>query len=127
MIEVRNGRGRIIYAVASLMPFAPGWSTTRGGRSAAVIRIAASFVFLAPLYRSLSLAAGLPKSMEAAFGPSERSSTPLSFKNLLMGVQHYFLNMPRATHGCDYNFNGPCGRISTYAVERFLAFAAPAR
>ena len=39
------------------------------------------------------------------------------------GVPHYFLNMPWATHGCDYNFSGPCGQLSTYAVERFLAFA----
>ena len=32
-----------------------------------------------------------------------------------------FLRMPWATHGCDYNFNGPCGQLSTYAIERFLA------
>ena len=34
---------------------------------------------------------------------------------------HFFLRLPWATHGCDYNFNGPCGQISTYAIERFLA------
>jgi acetyl esterase/lipase len=34
---------------------------------------------------------------------------------------HLFLRFPWATHGCDYFFNGPCGQISTYAVERFLA------
>ncbi len=34
---------------------------------------------------------------------------------------HYFLRLPWATHGCDVHFNGPCGQISTYAVERFLA------
>lgn len=28
--------------------------------------------------------------------------------------------LPWATHGCDFNFNGPCGQISTFAVERFL-------
>lgn len=39
------------------------------------------------------------------------------------GVPHHFLNLPWATHGCDYNFNGPCGQLSTYAVERFLGFA----
>jgi acetyl esterase/lipase len=39
------------------------------------------------------------------------------------GVPHYFLNLPWATHGCDYNFNGPCGQLSTYAVDRFLGFA----
>lgn len=34
---------------------------------------------------------------------------------------HFFLELPWATHGCDYNFNGPCGQLSTYAIERFLA------
>lgn len=29
--------------------------------------------------------------------------------------------LPWATHGCDFNFSGPCGQISTFAVERFLA------
>jgi acetyl esterase/lipase len=33
---------------------------------------------------------------------------------------HYFLRLPWATHGCDYNFNGPCGQLSTYAIEIFL-------
>ncbi|PIR19067.1 MAG: alpha/beta hydrolase [Elusimicrobia bacterium CG11_big_fil_rev_8_21_14_0_20_64_6] len=47
----------------------------------------------------------------------------LSDKLKAAGVPHYFLNMPWATHGCDYNFNGPCGQLSTYAVERFLEFA----
>ena len=37
------------------------------------------------------------------------------------GVPNYVLRMPWATHGCDYVFSGPCGQISTYAVERFLA------
>jgi acetyl esterase/lipase len=35
-------------------------------------------------------------------------------------VKHYFLSLPWATHGCDFNFNGPSGQISTYAVEHFL-------
>lgn len=120
MIQLRNGRGRIVYAsvfflisllavfraptyhlwmlsiivtewghmlaILSLMAFAPGWSTTRGGRYAVFISLAASFIFLTPLLRSFSVAAGLPKNMEAVFGPSDISSTPLSFKNLLMGV-----------------------------------------
>lgn len=34
---------------------------------------------------------------------------------------HYFLRLPWATHGCDVHFSGPCGQISTYVVERFLA------
>ena len=33
---------------------------------------------------------------------------------------HYLVKLPWATHGCDYVFNGPCGQISTYAIDRFL-------
>lgn len=36
------------------------------------------------------------------------------------GVPHLFLRLPWATHGCDYSFSGPCGQMTTYAVERFL-------
>lgn len=32
----------------------------------------------------------------------------------------YFLDLPWATHGCDYNINGPSGQLSTYAIERFI-------
>lgn len=37
------------------------------------------------------------------------------------GQRHLLLRLPWATHGCDFNFSGPCGQISTYAIERFLA------
>ena len=37
-----------------------------------------------------------------------------------VGVPHLVVKMPWATHGCDYVFSGPCGQISTYAIERFL-------
>jgi acetyl esterase/lipase len=36
------------------------------------------------------------------------------------GVKHYWLQLPWATHGFDYNINGPGGQLSTYAVETFL-------
>lgn len=36
------------------------------------------------------------------------------------GVRHAVVRMPWATHGCDYVFSGPCGQVTTYAVERFL-------
>jgi acetyl esterase/lipase len=32
-----------------------------------------------------------------------------------------FIELPWGTHGCDYFFIGPCGQISTYAIERFIA------
>lgn len=36
------------------------------------------------------------------------------------GRRSLLLTLPWATHGCDYNFNGPCGQLSTYAIERFV-------
>lgn len=35
---------------------------------------------------------------------------------------HLALWLPWGAHGCDYNFSGPCGQISTYAIERFLSY-----
>ncbi|HUQ47050.1 MAG TPA: alpha/beta hydrolase [Gemmatimonadaceae bacterium] len=32
-----------------------------------------------------------------------------------------FIELPWGTHGCDYVFKGPCGQISTYAIERFIS------
>ena len=45
----------------------------------------------------------------------------LSDRLLRARVPHLFLQLPWATHGCDYLFSGLCGQITTYAVERFLA------
>ena len=38
-------------------------------------------------------------------------------------VPHFLLLLPWATHGADFNFSGPFGQMSTYAVERFLEAA----
>jgi acetyl esterase/lipase len=35
-------------------------------------------------------------------------------------VPHFLLHLPWATHGADFNFSGPFGQMSTYAIERFL-------
>ena len=45
----------------------------------------------------------------------------LSDRLIRAHVPHLFLQLPWATHGCDYVFSGLCGQISTYAVERFLS------
>lgn len=37
------------------------------------------------------------------------------------GVAHVYLELPWATHGCDFNLNGASGQLIVYAVERFLA------
>lgn len=73
-------------AVLSLLPFAPGWSTTKGGRIAVGLSTASCLIFLTPLIRAIPVARQLPQNMEAVFGPSDVISTPLSLKNLLMGV-----------------------------------------
>jgi acetyl esterase/lipase len=35
-------------------------------------------------------------------------------------IKNYFLDLPTATHGCDFNINGPSGQVSTYTIERFI-------
>lgn len=47
-------------------------------------------------------------------------STRLQKKLNDYGVKNYFLSLPWATHGFDYNINGPGGQLSTYAVLKFL-------
>ena len=47
-------------------------------------------------------------------------STRLNAKLQQNGIKHYWLKLPWATHGFDYNLNGPGGQLSTYAVEAFL-------
>jgi len=49
-----------------------------------------------------------------------RQSERLGAKLAAANRPHFFLRLPWATHGCDYNFNGPCGQLSTYAIETFL-------
>jgi acetyl esterase/lipase len=34
-------------------------------------------------------------------------------------VKNMLLTLPWATHGCEYNLNGPAGQLSMYSVERF--------
>ncbi len=75
-----------VFAILSLLPFAPGWSETKGGRVSVGLSLAAACMFLTPLIRSKSVAAVLPQNMEAVFGPSDVISTPLSLKNILLGV-----------------------------------------
>jgi acetyl esterase/lipase len=37
-----------------------------------------------------------------------------------LGVKHYDLYLPWATHGFDWTLNGPAGQLSTWRVKRFL-------
>jgi acetyl esterase/lipase len=51
---------------------------------------------------------------------SPEHSRRLNKKLQQNGIKHYYLKLPWATHGFDYNINGPGGQLSTYAVETFL-------
>jgi acetyl esterase/lipase len=51
---------------------------------------------------------------------SPEHSRRLNLKLQQNGIKHYYLKIPWATHGFDYNLNGPGGQLSTYAVETFL-------
>ncbi|MVN22581.1 alpha/beta hydrolase [Mucilaginibacter arboris] len=51
---------------------------------------------------------------------SYQHSVRLNAKLNQLKVKHFFLSLPWATHGCDYNLNGPSGQLATYTVERFL-------
>jgi acetyl esterase/lipase len=52
-------------------------------------------------------------------------SERLAARLAAVGCPHLLLRLPWATHGCDVNFSGPSGQISTFAIERFLAAVVP--
>jgi acetyl esterase/lipase len=39
------------------------------------------------------------------------------------GRRYTYLELPWATHGCDFAFRGPCGQVTRVAIERFLRTA----
>ena len=51
---------------------------------------------------------------------SPEESVRLEARLQKASVKNMFVRLPWATHGCDWSFNGPCGQITTYAVEQFL-------
>jgi acetyl esterase/lipase len=51
---------------------------------------------------------------------SPEHSRRLNLKLQQRHIPHYWLKLPWATHGFDFNLNGPGGQLSTYAVETFL-------
>ena len=51
----------------------------------------------------------------------DEESALLAEKLKAMGVPHYCLRIPWATHGCEYELRSPSGQLSVYAMERFLA------
>jgi len=49
-----------------------------------------------------------------------RQSERLDQRLQNLGVPHYFVCLPWATHAFDYSLNGPGGQIAVYAVDTFL-------
>ena len=47
-------------------------------------------------------------------------STRLQKKLEQYHVKNYLVDLPCATHGCDYNINGPSGQVTTFTIERFI-------
>jgi len=56
---------------------------------------------------------------------SPEHSRRLTAKLQQNGIKYYYLKLPWATHGFDYNLNGPGGQLSTFAVETFLNTVCP--
>jgi acetyl esterase/lipase len=49
-----------------------------------------------------------------------RHSERLTGRLQELGVPHYFLELPWATHGFDFNPDGPSGQLTDYAIGEFL-------
>ncbi|MBM4133820.1 MAG: alpha/beta hydrolase [Nitrospira sp.] len=69
--------------------------------------------------------AGTPPTL-LIHGERDELVKPIQSERLAARLAHagrslFLLRLPWATHGCDINFSGPCGQLSTYVVERFLA------
>ena len=51
---------------------------------------------------------------------SPEESERLETRLVQARVRNLFIRLPWATHACDWSFSGPCGQITTFAIERFL-------
>jgi len=51
----------------------------------------------------------------------DRHSERLNARLAELRVPHYYLRLPWATHGFDFNPDGPGGQLADYALSRFLA------
>jgi acetyl esterase/lipase len=49
-----------------------------------------------------------------------RHSERLAARLSELGVKHYFLRLPWATHGFDFNPNGPAGQLTDFAIDYFI-------
>lgn len=132
-------RGVIALYAPHDMPFA--WSVSREDDALNSIKLFRQYFGGAPdtperreLYESASgqllaradspptlLVHGVPDTLAWS-----RHSERLNARLQELGVPHYYLSLPWATHGFDFNPDGPAGQLTGYAIEAFLSavFAA---
>ncbi len=127
-------RGVIALYAPHDMPFA--WSVSREDDALNSIKLFRQYFGGAPdtperraLYESASgqllarsdspptlLIHGVPDTLAWS-----RHSERLNHRLQELGVPHYYLELPWATHGFDFNPNGPGGQLTGYAIETFLS------
>lgn len=127
-------RGVIALYAPHDMPFA--WSVSREDDALNSIKLFRQYFGGAPdtperlaLYESASgqllatkdspptlLIHGVPDTLAWS-----RHSERLSGRLGELGVPHHYLSLPWATHGFDFNPDGPGGQLAGYAIETFLA------
>jgi acetyl esterase/lipase len=55
----------------------------------------------------------------------DRHSDRLTARLAELHVPHYYLRLPWATHGFDFNLDGPGGQLADYAIGHFLTAVVP--
>jgi acetyl esterase/lipase len=105
---------RVFDSTAALVAFLGGHLVDRG----ATYKIASPIAYVARTSPPTLLIHGTPDELVEV-----EQSRRLDRRLNEAGVPHLLVELPWASHGCDYFLRGPCGQISTYAIEQFLARA----
>jgi acetyl esterase/lipase len=131
-------RGVIALYAPHDMPFA--WSVSRPDDALNSIRLFRQYFGGAPdnparraLYESASgqllARADSPPTLLIHGEPDtlawSRHSERLAGRLGELGVRHYYLRLPWATHGFDFNPDGPGGQLADFAIGRFLSSVLP--
>ncbi len=127
-------RGVIALYAPHDLPFA--WSVSREDDALNSIKLFRQYFGGAPdtpgrraLYAEasgqLQARAGSPPTLLVHGVPDtlawDRHSERLTARLQELGVPHYYLRLPWATHGFDFNPDGPGGQLAGYAIGEFLA------
>ncbi len=127
-------RGVIALYAPHDMPFT--WSVSREDDALNSIKLFRQYFGGAPdtperlaLYESgsgqLLAQAGSPPTLLIHGVPDtlawSRHSERLNARLQELGVPHYYLALPWATHGFDFNPNGPAGQLTECAIDAFLS------